>query len=60
MSRRGHDGPAATRLGWRDTVAEALAGVVQRPGRSVLTLLGTVLGVGAFVAVQVSKRWDAF
>ncbi|WP_078851859.1 ABC transporter permease [Streptomyces sp. NRRL B-3229] len=32
-------------------VAEALTGVVERPGRSVLTLLGTVLGVGAFVSV---------
>jgi putative ABC transport system permease protein len=51
MSRRRPDGPAATRLTWRDMAAEALAGVVQRPGRSVLTLLGTVLGVGAFVSV---------
>lgn len=40
-----------TRLGLRDTLSEALAGVVQRPGRSLLTLLGTVLGVGAFVTV---------
>ncbi|MER6442507.1 MULTISPECIES: ABC transporter permease [unclassified Streptomyces] len=31
--------------------AESLAGLVQRPGRSALTMLGTVLGVGAFVAV---------
>lgn len=47
------DRPAArrTRLTRRDTLTEALAGVVQRPGRSVLTMLGTVLGVGAFVAV---------
>jgi putative ABC transport system permease protein len=45
--------PAAqrTQLGLRDALAEALAGVVQRPGRSILTTLGTVLGVGAFVAV---------
>lgn len=35
----------------RDTVSEAVAGIVQRPGRAVLTMLGTVLGVGAFVAV---------
>ena len=34
-----------------DLVGEALAGLVGRPGRSVLTMLGTVLGVGAFVAV---------
>ena len=39
------------RLAARDAVAEAIAGVVQRPGRAVLTMLGTVLGVGAFVAV---------
>ncbi|MFJ3642388.1 ABC transporter permease [Streptomyces sp. NPDC090108] len=32
-------------------LAESVAGLVQRPGRSVLTMLGTVLGVGAFVAV---------
>jgi len=28
-----------------------VAGIVQRPGRAVLTMLGTVLGVGAFVSV---------
>ncbi|HEY3955788.1 MAG TPA: ABC transporter permease [Streptosporangiaceae bacterium] len=39
------------RLSPRDTAAEAIAGIVQRPGRSGLTMLGTVLGVGAFVAV---------
>ena len=38
-------------LSVRDTAAEAIAGIVQRPGRSGLTMLGTVLGVGAFVAV---------
>src|SRR5450631_868954 len=27
------------------------SGIVQRPGRAVLTMLGTILGVGAFVAV---------
>src|SRR5438876_350129 len=35
----------------RDAAAEAIAGIVQRPGRAGLTMLGTVLGVGAFVAV---------
>lgn len=40
-----------TRLGLRDTTAEALSAMVQRPGRAGLTMLGTVLGVGAFVAV---------
>lgn len=39
------------RLAARDATAEAVAGIVQRPGRAVLTMLGTVLGVGAFVAV---------
>ncbi|WP_327253264.1 ABC transporter permease [Streptomyces sp. NBC_01244] len=35
----------------RDNVSEALAGILQRPARSALTALGTVLGVGTFVAV---------
>ncbi|MFG2537389.1 ABC transporter permease [Streptomyces sp. NPDC048511] len=35
----------------RDLVSEALAGMLQRPMRSALTGLGTVLGVGTFVAV---------
>ncbi len=42
---------APPRLTARDATAEAVAGIVQRPGRAVLTMLGTVLGVGAFVAV---------
>jgi putative ABC transport system permease protein len=41
--------PSKLRLS--DLLTEALAGLVQRPGRSVLTMLGTVLGVGSFVAV---------
>jgi putative ABC transport system permease protein len=40
-----------SRFSVRDALAEALAGLVTRPGRSFLTMLGTVLGVGAFVAV---------
>ncbi|WP_084718721.1 ABC transporter permease [Streptacidiphilus carbonis] len=40
-----------SRLSLVDLLAEALSGLIQRPGRSTLTLLGTVLGVGAFVAV---------
>jgi putative ABC transport system permease protein len=39
------------RLTARDAAAEAIAGIVQRPGRALLTMLGTVLGVGAFVGV---------
>ncbi len=34
-----------------DLAREAVSGIVQRPGRSLLTALGTVLGVGAFVAI---------
>ena len=44
-------GLPSPRLTMRDAAAEAIAGIVQRPGRTVLTMLGTVLGVGAFVAV---------
>src|ERR1039458_7683953 len=42
---------SSSRLVWRDLAAEAIAGVTQRPGRAALTMLGTILGVGAFVAV---------
>ena len=44
-------GLPSPRLTVRDAAAEAIAGIVQRPGRTVLTMLGTILGVGAFVAV---------
>ncbi|MEU8544276.1 ABC transporter permease [Streptomyces sp. NPDC048717] len=40
-----------TSVSLRDLVAESLGGVTQRPARSALTTIGTVLGVGAFVAV---------
>ncbi|TQM81555.1 putative ABC transport system permease protein [Saccharothrix saharensis] len=52
----------------RDLVAEALAGVLQRPSRTLLTMLGVVLGVGTVVAVlgltatatgQISTRFTA-
>lgn len=33
-----------------DLLAEALAGIFTRPGRSVLTVLGTVLGIASLVA----------
>jgi putative ABC transport system permease protein len=71
MSRRG--AAVASAMGLRpskiragDLISEAVAGLFQRPGRTALTALGTVLGVGAFVAVlgltssatnQVSKRF---
>ncbi|MEY9855937.1 putative ABC transport system permease protein [Catenulispora sp. GAS73] len=35
----------------RELGSEAVAGLVQRPARTLLTMLGTVLGVGAFVAI---------
>jgi putative ABC transport system permease protein len=40
-----------TRLAVRDLLAEALAGLAQRGARTALTVLGTVVGVGAFVTV---------
>jgi putative ABC transport system permease protein len=48
---RSATGLPSSRLTARDAADEAIAGIVQRPGRAALTLLGTVLGVGAFVAV---------
>ncbi|MEV0180619.1 ABC transporter permease [Streptomyces sp. NPDC050625] len=52
----------------RDLFSEAGAGMLQRPARSVLTALGTVLGVGTFVAIlgltsttssQIDSRFNA-
>src|SRR5258708_24966012 len=48
---RSASGLPSPRLATRDASAEAVAGIVQRPGRAGLTMLGTILGVGAFVAV---------
>ena len=42
---------APSRLRVRDLGGEVLAGLLQRPGRSALTLVGTVLGIAAFVAI---------
>jgi putative ABC transport system permease protein len=69
MSRKGR-APRNQRSGLllADLAREALAAIRYRPGRSLLTALGTVIGVGAFVATtglastakaQVSKRFDA-
>ena len=53
---------------WGDTVSEAVAAIAQRPVRTLLTAVGTILGVGAFVTTtgladtaraQVSSRFDA-
>jgi ABC-type antimicrobial peptide transport system permease subunit len=43
-------GAARSRLTFRDLVDECLASLASRPGRAGLTVLGTVLGVGALVA----------
>jgi ABC-type antimicrobial peptide transport system permease subunit len=37
-------------MGPRDLVDEAVAGLFARPGRTMLTVLGTVIGLGALVA----------
>ena len=43
--------PERSHLRIRDLTSESLAGILQRPGRTALTVLGTVLGVGAFTAI---------
>ena len=43
-------GTASPRFALRDVMAEAVAGMLARPGRTVLTILGTVLGIAALVA----------
>lgn len=40
----------ATHLSWRDLASEAVAGLASRPARTLLTVLGTVLGISALVA----------
>ena len=51
-----------------DLLSEAVSGITRRPMRSALTALGTVVGVGAFVATtglastaaaQIGQRFDA-
>lgn len=43
--------PPRSRLRLRDLLSEAAAGILQRPLRSALTMIGTVLGMAAFVAI---------
>lgn len=52
MSERpvGGAAPAPPRLSFVDLADEALAGLLARPGRMVLTVLGTVVGLAALVA----------
>lgn len=64
----GKHGIVRSRFSFRDLVAEAVSGMLARPGRTVLTILGTVLGVAALVATlglaktagnQIVTRFDA-
>jgi ABC-type antimicrobial peptide transport system permease subunit len=57
-----------SRLSLRDLIGESFAGLSARPARSALTVLGTVLGIGALVATlgvsrtagnQIVARFDA-
>lgn len=59
--------PAHSTIPARVLLAEAVAGITQRPGRSVLTALGTVIGIAVLVvvlgltgsaSVQVSSQFD--
>jgi len=61
-------GARADRFGLRDLVGEASFGIGARPGRLVLTILGTVLGIASVVvtvglaqtaAGQISRAFDA-
>ena len=58
----------ADRFGLRDLLSESAAGIGARPGRLVLTILGTVLGIASVVvtvglaqtaAGQINKQFDA-
>lgn len=44
-------GLPTSRFTVRALLAESISGVLQRPVRSALTMLGTVLGIGSFVAI---------
>ena len=57
------------RFSIRDLVSEAVTSLLARPGRTTLTILGTVLGIGAIVATlgiaktagnQIVTRFDPF
>nr|WP_255633247.1 ABC transporter permease [Demequina sp. TTPB684] len=39
-------------MAWRDLATEAIAGLASRPARTLLTVLGTVLGIAALVATM--------
>lgn len=61
-------GAAADRFRLRDLLAEATQGIGARPGRLLLTVVGTVLGIGSLVvtvglaqtaAGQIARQFDA-
>ncbi|MFS0712408.1 ABC transporter permease [Microbacterium sp. 2P01SA-2] len=79
-SRRSTDAPTTTavaearqvaradRFGFGDLVLEATTDIGSRPGRLVMTVMGTVLGIGALVATvgfaqtaagQIARQFDA-
>lgn len=51
VNRRSRSVKTPSRFRLADLASEALAGLLQRPGRSALTVLGTVAGIGGFVAI---------
>ena len=75
LSRLGRRGSRSSRVertgdhfGLRDLLAEAAHGIGARPGRLVLTIIGTVLGIGSLVvtiglaqtaAGQIARTFDA-
>ena len=61
--------PAADRFGFVDLLIEATSDLGTRPGRLLMTLAGTILGIGALVATigfaqttagQLARQFDAF
>lgn len=61
--------PAADRFSFVDLLLEATADLGTRPGRLLMTLAGTILGIGALVATlgfaqttagQLARQFDAF
>ena len=67
-SRRTGAGRVGRRMRPRDLLAEAASGLLARPARAALTILGTVIGIGALVATlglsktagnQIVGRFDA-
>ncbi|MFB7556248.1 ABC transporter permease [Streptomyces brevispora] len=51
LRKRGASAVDRSVFSFGDLLGESLAGMLQRPARSALTALGTVLGVGTFVAI---------